>query len=176
MKSIVLRLMLVLAAFGIVPSALAADGGNAFVDATYGETVSGAATNQSGWGADGGYLWKVDDESSVGFEVGYMHFGHVVDNSNPMGFFSSEASASAMTLGAHYQYLFSADKASIFQARAGLMNVKFDGSASTFFPGQPATTVPESSHQSGRYFGVGIGRYITPHLGVILRKRKGVRS
>src|SRR5579872_6586611 len=83
MKSIIFSLALVLAAFGIIPSALAADGGNAFVDATYGETVSGAATNQSGWAAGGGYLWKLDDESSVGFEVGYMHFGHVVDNSNP---------------------------------------------------------------------------------------------
>lgn len=168
MQSIILRLVLVLAGFGIVPGALAADGGNAFVEATLGKTFGGSPTDQSAWGADGGYLWKLDDRRSVGFDVGYMHFGHVVDNSNPMAFLSSEASASAITLGAHYQYLFSADKASIFQARAGLMSVKFDGSASTFFPGQPATTVSESSHHSGTYVGVGIGRYITQNFGVIL--------
>ena len=168
MKSIVLRLALVLAAFSIIPDALAADGGNVFLDGTFGRTFGGSATDQSGWGADGGYLWKLDDRRSVGFDVGYMHFGHVVDNSNPMAFLSNEASASAITLGGHYQYLFGEDKASIFQVRIGLMSVKFDGSASTFFPGQPATTVSNSYHQSGTYFGVGIGRNITQSFGLIL--------
>ncbi len=168
MQSIILRLVLVLAAFTIIPDALAADGGNAFVDATLGKTFGGSPTDQSAWGADGGYLWQLDDRRSVGFDVGYMHFGHVVANSNPMAFLSNEASASAITLGGHYQYLFGADRASIFQVRAGLMSVKFDGSSSTFFPGQPATTVPDSDRQSGLYFGAGIGRQITQSFSLIL--------
>ena len=168
MKSTILRLALVLAALGIIPDAVAADGGNAFVDATFGRTFGGSPTDHSGWSVDGGYLWKLDDRRSAGFDVGYINFGHVIDDSRPMEFLSSEASARAITLGGHFQYLFSADRASIFQVRAGLMSVKFDGSASSFPPGQPATTVPESSRQTGMYFGAGIGRYITQDFSLIL--------
>lgn len=176
MKSIVLRLVLVLAAFSIIPNALAADGGNVFVDATFGETFGGTGTDHSGtfsnaqtvWGADGGYLWKLVDEQSLGFEVGYMHFGHIPDNSDAFTFSSNDVSARATTLGARFQYLFGDDKASIFQLRAGLLSVKFDGSFSTFFPGLPATTVSGSYRQSGLYFGIGIGRYITQGFSLIL--------
>ena len=168
MKSIILRLALVLTVFAVIPDALAADSGHAFFDAAYGKTFGASPTDHTGWSGDGGYLWKLDDRRSVGFDVGYIDFGHVVNDSNPMSFMSDEASASAITLGGHFQYLFGADKASIFQVRVGLMSVKFDGSSSTFFPSVPATTVPESSHQTGTYFGLGIGRNITQSFSLIL--------
>ena len=178
MKSIIFRLVLVLAAFAIVPDALAADtgGGNIFLDAKFGKTFgsnnahSGYFSNsQSSWGADGGYRWKLDDARSLGFEVGYTHFGDVSpDNPSPMSFSTAVASASAISVGANYQFLFGEDKASIFQARAGFMRVKFDGSYSTFFPGSPVTTGSNSWRQSGTYFGLGIGRHLTQNFSLIL--------
>jgi hypothetical protein len=82
MKLIIFRLVLALAAFSIVPNALAADAdsGNFFLDAklgtTFGKVVSDdpgyTSGSQPSWGADGGYRWKIDDAHSVGIDVGYM--------------------------------------------------------------------------------------------------------
>jgi long-subunit fatty acid transport protein len=179
MKSIVLRLMLALVAFTVVPNALAADldTGNIYVDAAVGK-MFGRQTNTgdegpsndstSAWRADGGYRWKLDDARSLGFEVGYMHFGDVANNSDANEFFNGETTASAITAGVNYQYLFGADKAWIFQARLGLMSVKFDEDSAAFNPDGPAITGSSSTSQSGAYFGFGIGRDITQSLSLVL--------
>ena len=179
MKSIILRLVLALSAFTIVPDALAADsaGGNIFVDAAYGKMFGRQAntgdtgdtnSSQTAWRADGGYRWKLDDARSLGLEVGYMHFGIVAINSDALSFVSGSTTATAMTAGVNYHYLFGADKAWLFQLRAGLMTVKFDESYSTFIPGQPTTTGSFSSRQGGAYFGLGIGRDVTQNWSLIL--------
>ena len=180
MRSIVLRLVLVLAAFTVLPNALAADtgsGGNIFVDATYGKMFGKQAStgdsgfthpSQTAWRADGGYRWKIDDARSMGLEVGYMHFGIVEDNSDANGFLSGATTATAMTAGVNFRYLLGADEAWIFQLRAGLMTVKFDESYSSFIPGQPTTTGSSSSRQGGAYFGFGIGRQITQSFNLVL--------
>ena len=178
MKSIVLRLALALAAFAVVPNALAADSGsgNIFVDAAYGKMIGkqnatgdtgSSSASPSAWRADGGYRWKLDDAKSLGLEVGYMHFGNVETNSDALSFFSGETSATAMTLGLNYHYLFGADEAWIFQARAGVMTVKFTENYSYYPPQQPITG-SSSSRQGGEYFGVGVGRDITQSLSLIL--------
>ena len=141
MKSIVFRVMLVVAAFAIVPDGLAADtgGGNFFVDVREGKIVgkplgndSGySAGSQSSWGGDGGYRWRLDDQRSAGFEVGYMHFGKVADESGNFG--RSQLSASAISLGGNLQVLFGDDRATIFQVRGGLTSVKFDDYFTSFF-------------------------------------------
>jgi hypothetical protein len=180
MKSIVIRLMLVLAALAVVPNALAADsgGGNIFVDAAYGTMfgkqsstgdTGSSSSSPTAWRADGGYRWNLDDARSLGLEVGYVHFGTIEANSDALGFLSGNTTASAMTLGINYRYLFGADKAWIFQARAGLMTVKFDEEYSSFPPdGRPPTSGSSSSHQGGGYFGFGIGRDITQSFSLIL--------
>lgn len=172
MKSIVLRLMLVLAAFAMVPDAFAADtgGGNVFLDAKFGKMFGkpngdGADltdTASNGWGAEGGYLWKLDDQRALGFDVGYMHFGHILDENFALEFSRGSISASAVTAGAHFQYLFG--DAWCFRVRAGFMRMKFDETFSSFTPGQPAFSGSDSSHQSGVYYGGGIGRNITQSL------------
>jgi hypothetical protein len=83
MKSILFRLVLILMAFAIVPECWAADtgGGNVFLDVREGKIVgeplgSGSgysAGSQASWGADGGYRWRLDDQRSLGFELGYRH-------------------------------------------------------------------------------------------------------
>jgi hypothetical protein len=168
MKSI-FRLMLVLAAFTVVPNALAADsnGGNVFLDAKYGKMFGKPATgytndSQAAWAADGGYRWTIDDANSVGFDVGYMHFGDVDDSGGNGGI--NTVSATAMTAGVNYQHLFGTDKAWIFQMRGGLMSVKFDDEFSSFF----SNDATSSSHQTGEYFGFGIGREITQSFRLIL--------
>jgi opacity protein-like surface antigen len=180
MKSIVLRLMLALVALTVLPAAWAADTdtGNIFVDAAYGRTTGGQASTgdtgfthgpQSAWRADGGYRWKLDDARSLGFEVGYMHFGIIEDDSDANEFSSGATSASAMTLGLNYRYLFGDDEAWIFQGRAGVMSVNFYGSFSFFPPdGRPTTTGSDSTYQTGAYFGLGIGRDITQNFSLIL--------
>ena len=179
MKSIVLRLVLALVALAVVPEALAADigGGNIFVDAAYGKMFGRQAStgdsgythpSQSAWRADGGYRWKLDDARSLGLEVGYMHFGIVADNSDALSFVSADSTATAMTAGVNYHYLFGADEAWLFQLRAGVMTVKFEEDYSSFIPGQPTTTGSSSSRQGGAYFGLGIGRDVTQNLSLIL--------
>jgi hypothetical protein len=180
MKSIVLRLMLALVALTVIPDAWAADTdtGNIFVDAAYGKMfgrqtstgdVGSADDSTTAWRADGGYRWKLDDARSLGLEVGYMHFGNVETNTDANEFFNGETTASAMTLGFNYRYLFGADKDWIFQARAGVMTVKFDEGFSSFPPdGSPTTTGSSSSRQGGAYFGFGIGRDITQDFSLIL--------
>ncbi|HEY1772658.1 MAG TPA: hypothetical protein VGH91_05640 [Gammaproteobacteria bacterium] len=171
MKLITLRLALALAAFTVVPNAFAADsgGGNIFVDATYGKMFGKPATgytndSQSAWGADGGYRWKLDDADSAGFDVGYMNFGDVDDSGGNEG--RDTVSASAISAGVNFQHLFGDDKAWIFQMRGGLMSVKFDTNYYSYFP--TSTTGTTSSHQSGEYFGFGIGRDITQSFRLIL--------
>lgn len=180
MKSIVFRLVLTLAALTIVPNALAADAdsGDIFVDATYGQMfgkqastgdTGSSSSSQSAWRADGGYRWTLDDARSLGLEVGYMHFGNVETNSDANEFFSGETTATAITAGVNYHYLFGADKAWIFQLRAGVMTVKFEEDYSNFSPlGSMTTTGSSSSRQGGAYFGFGIGRDITQSLSLIL--------
>jgi len=180
MKSIALRLALILAALTVVPNALAADsgGGDIFVDATYGKMFGKQAStgdsgfthsSQSAWRADGGYRWKLDDARSLGLEVGYMHFGIVADNSDANGFLSADTTATAMTAGLNYRYLFGADEAMIFQVRAGVMTVNFEEDYSSFPPdGRPTVTGSTSAHQGGAYFGFGIGRQITQGFSLVL--------
>lgn len=135
----IVRLMRVLAAFAVVPDVLAADaaGGDVFLDAKVGKTYGGpgtyaagySSTTQSSWGADGGCRWKLDDARSLGFEVGYMHFGEVFSGADPMGFSTSKESLSAISAGVDYRFLFGDDKAWHFQTRVGLRRVKFDRSS-----------------------------------------------
>ncbi|HEY4127180.1 MAG TPA: outer membrane beta-barrel protein [Gammaproteobacteria bacterium] len=176
MKSIVIRLMLVLAALAVVPNALAADtsGGNIFVDAGVGRifgkplgSASGDSTgSQSGWGADGGYLWKLDDQRAFGLELGYMHFGEVANEYDNSG--RTQLSASAMSLGANFQYLFGDDRAWVFQAHGGWTSVKFDNELDSFVD---YSSGAGSQRQSGIYFGLGIGRMLTQDFGVLLAYR-----
>ncbi|HEY1772659.1 MAG TPA: outer membrane beta-barrel protein [Gammaproteobacteria bacterium] len=179
MKLTILRLALALAAFTVVPNAWAADSdtGNIFVDAAYGKTTGGQASTgdtgftygpQSAWHAGGGYRWKLDDARSLGFEVGYMHFGIIADNSDANGFVSGATSATAMTAGANFRCLFGDDEAWIFQGRVGVMTVKFTENYSSFIPDQPTMAGSSSSRQGGVYFGAGIGRDITRNLSLIL--------
>ena len=179
MKSIVLRLVLVLAAFSIVPDALAADSsdGNFFLDAKFGKTSSttdftdaGANTQKKpSWGADAGYRWNLDDGISRGFDVGYMHFGTVADSHDANGFFTEAVTASAITAGANFRYSFDADNDWAFQARAGLMWAKLDGSIYSYPPdGSPPTTSIDSWHESGVYLSVGIERQITQSFSLTL--------
>jgi hypothetical protein len=179
MKSIIFRLVLALAALTIVPDALAADSdsGNIFLDAKLGKstnttdfTDTGPNTEtQSSWGADGGYLWKLDGARSLGFDIGYMHFGTIADSVDANGFFTEQVSASAMTAGVHYEYLFGDDEAWIFQGRAGLMRAKLDSSTYSYIPdGSPPTTFYDSWHESGVYLGAGIGRQITQSFSLTL--------
>lgn len=168
----IFRLVLALAALTIVPNALAADaaGGNIFVDAgvggIVGKPLGSASSNTTGsqlsWGADGGYRWRFDDQRSLGFELGYMHFGEVADESDNFG--RSQISASAMSLGANFQYLFGDDRAWVFQAHGGWTSVKFDNDFNSFFYPSGA----ESSRQSGIYFGLGIGHKLTQDFSVLL--------
>lgn len=173
MKSIVVRLMLLLAALAAVPNAMAADtgGGNIFVDARFGAMFgrkgdSGNSTDDSktSWGADGGYLWKLDDQRSLGLELGYTHFGKVADFGGNFG--RDQVSASAMTLGGHFQILFGEDQAWIFQLRGGLASVKFDDDTTSFFPSTSSGT--DSWRETGFYAGLGIGRKLTQGFSVLL--------
>ena len=177
MKSMIVRLVLALAAFSVVQDALAADGGNFFVDATYGKmfgkqnsTGDSGYTypSQTAWRADGGYRWKLDDARSLGLEAGYMHFGIVADNSDALSFVNGNTTATAMTAGVNYHYLFGADRAWLFQLRAGVMTVKFDASYSSFIPGQPTVTGSSSSRQGGTYIGFGIGRQIAQGFSLVM--------
>ena len=122
MKSILFRVMLVLAAIAVVPDSWAADaaGGNVFVDAklgyVFGRQDSGYSNNtHTSWGADGGYLWNFSDTDAAGFEAGYMQFGHLADFFGNSG--GSHLSASAITLGGHFQALLGEERATIVQVR-----------------------------------------------------------
>jgi hypothetical protein len=179
MNSIIFRLVLVLAAFAVVPECWAADtgGGNVFLDAKYGALLgndgeSGDVGNYgdstTAWGADGGYLWRLDDERSLGFEIGYMHFGQVSNDTDANEFFNGNTTATAMTGGVRYEYLFGEDKATIFQAHAGLTHAKFESSYSYFPPGGPSGAGSSSSYENGLYIGLGIGRQLTQSFSVIL--------
>lgn len=169
MRSIVVSLLLALATLSIVPNALAADvaGGDFFLDAKYGKTFGKLAADsseysnnaRSNWAAEGGYLWNLDDAHSLGFDVGYVHFGNIAKDYLRFG--NGEISASAVSLGGHLQVRFGVDSAWYFQGRIGLMNVRFDEPYSVFVPGPPVTTGTDSWRHSSMYFGLGIGRYIT---------------
>ena len=137
MKSIVIRLALVLAALCVVPDALAADagGGDVFLDARYGALLgnngySGDAGygshSKSAWGADGGYLWKLDDGRYLGLEVGYTHFGQISNGADALSFSSGQTTANAMSAGIRFQYVFGDDKASFIQAHGGLLSLRSD--------------------------------------------------
>ncbi len=176
MKSIILRLVLALAAFVVVPNALAADGGNFFLDAKFGKmsnttdfTDAGPSTQtKPSWGADGGYRWNLDVGGSLGFDVGYMHFGTVADSFGGNGFFTESATANAITSGVNFRYPFGADDDWAFQGRAGLMWAKFDASIYSYPPVGPATTSTDSWHENGAYYGLGIERQITQSFGLML--------
>jgi len=179
MKSILFRLVLALAALTDVPNALAADtaGGNVFLDARYGALLgnngySGDAGSDSNsktaWGADGGYLWKLDDARSLGFEAGYTHFGQISNGDDALSFSRGQTTAKAISAGIRFQYLFSDDKAWFFQARGGLMSLRSDATFSSFIPGQPAARGSSSSSQSGLYLGLGVGRQLTQSFNLTL--------
>src|SRR5579872_959696 len=176
MRLIVLRLALALAALIVVPNALAdTASGNFFVDAKYGEISNSSDWGDGGpstqvhasWGVGGGYLWKLDDERSLGLELGYMHFGDVSDGNDANGFTTETTSAKAMTAGINFQYLFGADEAWVFLARAGLMRAKLD-TTYTFGMGGPPFTSSNSSGEDGVYLGAGIGRQITQSFSLML--------
>jgi len=170
MKSIVLRTMLVLMALVAGSDALAADGagGGVFLDGRFGGTFGGSGVgndnSETAGGADGGYLWNLDEARSLGFEVGYTHFGKLDDESGNSGRF--QVSASAISAGGHFEYLFGVDKAMVFQARAGLTRVKFVDDFTTFFPSSSSGT--DTSHESGMYFGFGVGRKFTQDFSLTL--------
>ena len=178
MKSIVLRLVPILAAFSIVPNAMAADsgGGNFFLDARFGRmsnttefTDTGPNTQRgSSRGADAGYRWNLDDGSSLGFEIGYMHFGTVADSADFNGFFTEAVTASAITSGVNYRYPFGADNDWAVHARAGLMWAKLDGTTYSYPPVGSPTTSSDSWHENGAYYGLGIGRQITQSFSLTL--------
>ena len=171
MKPILFRVMLVLAASAVVPECWAADtaGGNAFLDAklgyVYGRQDSGYSNvTHTSWGADGGYLWKSGDAVSAGFEAGYMQFGHLADYFGNSG--GTHLSASAITLGGHIQGLLGEERATILQARVGLLQARITDDFTSNF-GSPSTG-SDSWNESGIYFGVGIGRKLTQGLSVLL--------
>ena len=168
MRSIILRLMLLLAAFAMVPDTFAADGGGIFLDAKDGSIIGkplggiSASSSGSSWGADGGYLWNLDGQSSLGLELGYMHFGEIGDDSGNFG--SNRLSANATSLGAHFQYLFGDERGWIFQARGGFTSVAVHDDFTSFFSPNSSTT----SDKSGLYLGFGIGHRIVQGFSVIL--------
>jgi hypothetical protein len=170
MRSMVLRLVLVLAAFAVVPGAMAADtaGGSIFLDAREGKTFGKGSTSsvgsQSSWGADASYLWKFDDQRWAGFELGYTDFGKVADFSGNFG--QEHLSASALSLGGHYQYLFGDDRAWIFQLRGGLASVEFDDHFTSNFPSPSSGT--DSFRETGVFAGIGFGRKLTQGFSVFL--------
>ena len=179
MKSIVIRMMLVLAALAAGPNALAADtgGGNVFLDAKFGALLgnngySGDAgsggNSKTAWGADGGYLWKLDDARYLGLEVGYIHFGQISNGADALSFSSGQTTASAISAGIRFQYVFGDDNASFVQARGGLMSLRSDSTFSSFIPGQPTTTGSSSSSQGGLYLGLGIGHQLTQSFSLTL--------
>src|SRR6185437_13104225 len=147
MKCNIPHLVLILAAFAVVPDSWAADtaGGNVFLDAKIGSAFgkqNGSNYSHQGthssWGADGGYLWKLDDQRSAGFELGYLHFDQFYEQSGNSG--SDRTSAtSAISLGGHFQVLFGDDRATIFQLRGGLMSVKMDDHFTSNFPSSSGT-------------------------------------
>jgi len=180
MKSILFRLVLVLAAFAIVPASWAADtsGGNLFLDARYGDMLGKGNSNgdvgysgnsKRAWGADGGYLWRLDDARSWGFEAGYMHFGQTSNDTDANAFFIGNTSASAITAGVRLKLLLGDEKANIVQLRGGLAHVKFDQNFDSFPPdGSPETTGTDTSYETGVYLGAGIGRQLTQGFSVLL--------
>jgi hypothetical protein len=166
MKSII-RLVLALAALTIVPNAFAADGGNIFLDVKSGKTFGKGSTDtvgdQASWGADGGYLWNLDDQRALGLELGYSDFGKIAEFAGNFG--GDRFSASAISLGGHFQYLFGEDRAWIFQVRGGLLRVNVDDQFTTNFPSSSGTS---SLHETGVYAGLGFGRRIIQGFSVIL--------
>jgi hypothetical protein len=172
---LILRVMLALAAFTVFPNAFAADSGDFFLNAKFGvmsETtdwgdVGPSTQTHSSWGAGGGYLWKLNGGSSLGLELGYMHFGDISDGFDANGFTAETTSANATTAGVLFQQHFSDDDAWIFQARAGLMKGKLD-ETQTFGMGNGPSTISSSSSQSGVYVGAGIGRQITQSFSLTL--------
>lgn len=171
MKSMLFRLLLILAAFAVIPDSWAADttGGNVFLDAkigyVFGRQVDSGYSNSgtsTSWGADGGYLWKFHETSSVGFEAGYMHFGQVDRYSGNSG--QSSTTASAISLGGRLQALLGEDRAIIFQVRAGLLRARFDDHFNPIF----GPSGSDSWTESGTYLGLGIGRKLTQGLSVLL--------
>ena len=179
MKPTIVRLALILAAFVAVPDAFAADtgGGNVFLDARFGALLGNdgfsgdggsGGNSKTAWGADGGYLWKLDDARSLGFEAGYTHFGQISNGNDALSFSSGQTTAKAISAGIRFQYLFSDDKAWFFQARGGLMSLRSDSTFSSFIPGQPRTTGSSSSSQSGLYLGLGVGRQLTQDFSLTL--------
>lgn len=169
MKSIVLRLMLVLAAFAVVPDAVAADnGGTFFLNAKLGKMsdtsdwgdVGPSTQRHSSWGGGGGYLWNFDDGRSLGLELGYTHFGDISKSADANEFTTETTSANAMTAGALFQYSFGDGGAWDFEARLGLMRAKVDETLN-FEMGGPPNTSSNSLHEGGLYGGIGVGREIT---------------
>lgn len=177
MKWNILRLVLAVAAFAAVPDAFAADTGGVFLDARYGALLGNdgfsgdggsGGNSKTAWGADGGYLWKLDDARYLGFEVGYTHFGQISNGADALSFSSGQTTANAISAGIRFQYLFSDDKAWFFQARGGLMSLRSDSTFSSFIPGQPSTTGSSSSSQGGSYLGLGVGRQLTQNFSLTL--------
>lgn len=176
MRFIVFRLVLVLAAFTVVPDAFAADtdSGNFFLGASLGETFGGAGSNHSGYASDSqgtfglgaGYLWKADDANSEGFDVGYMDFGTVAPD-DPVPFSTAQASVTGLMAGVHYEHLYGVDRNWVFQARLGLLSASFDENYSIGGPG-PATRGSHSWSQTGEYLGLGIGRQLTRSFSFIV--------
>lgn len=168
MRSTILRLALVLATFTVVPDVLAADGGNFFLNAKLGEMTNSSDWGDAGpstqthtsWGVSGGYLWKLENGSSLGLELGYMHFGDISDGNDANGFTTETTSANATTAGINFQHPFGVDEAWYAQARAGLMKAKLD-TTYTYGMGGPPFTSSNSWHENGLYVGAGIGRQIT---------------
>ena len=166
------RVMLVLAAFAVVPECWAADtaGGNAFLDAKIGSMFgrqpdsgySDSGTRIS-WGADGGYRWKLRDAVSGGFEAGYMHLGEVDRYSGNSG--QRSTTANAISLGGNFQFLLGEDRATIFQVRGGYLSARLHDAFYSYFVGGPGT---DSYSESGIYFGLGIGRKLTQGFSVLL--------
>ena len=159
---------LLLAAFS--SPAMAADGSDSgvFLDAKAGSVIGKPAgtgyssQTHTSWGADGGYLWNTDNANSVGFELGYMHFGNIAQSGGNSGVASD--SANAMTVGGRFEHLFGEDKAWVFQLRAGLSSMKVDGDFNSFF----GPSGSSSWRENGPYFGFGMGRHITPGFSVLV--------
>lgn len=163
MKKTLLSLSIALAAaFGVAATAQAQDtnGAGGFIGAQVGNAhwnAQGDTANRFAYGVNGGYRWSLDQNQSLGADVGYENFGKI-SNGNAYG--DSSVKAYAWTLGGNYRYTF--DNNVYLQGRAGYMRWTADANANVY----GLSHYSDSTSGNGWYAGAAVGYDITKNLGV----------
>jgi OOP family OmpA-OmpF porin len=143
------------------------NGAGGFMGATVGTANwhgDGASINRLSYGVSGGYRWALDQNQSLGAELGYVNFGTLRADTD---FGRAKLDAQAYTLGGNYRYSFgdgSMLNNYFFSARAGYLRLHASERDSVTGVG----SVSGSNDSNGYYAGVGIGRDFGQNVAVSL--------